>query len=188
MKQGKNKISRQKGIEICADLLFAGQSRKEILQQITEKHKCCESTVDQWLKAARPIVLIRQREAEAIRTRVTQEEIEASAKRLNLSRERILEELAKVAYSDPRNLLTVDGGLKDTSQWDDNTAGAVAGIESYDEKARDTGEVLGTVRKIKSWDKIRAIERICKIMGYDAPEKKEIKADVNLNELPITFE
>lgn len=195
MKSGKNKISKQKGIEICVDLLYSGQSRQEILQEITEKYKACESTVDQWIKAARPFVQVRQREAEEIRSRVTQEEVEASAKKLNLTRERILEELAKVAFQDPRKMYNVDGGLKPVHEWDDETAGSIGGIESFDVKTdiKEEGETVdsvtvGTNRKVKPWDKIRAIEAISKIMGYNAPEKKEIKASVDLNSLPVTFE
>lgn len=167
------KISKAKGVEICADRLFVGTKSKEIVRELTEKYGVSVSAVEKWMKAARPIVAARQAEAEQIRARVSAEEIEASAKKLNLTRERILEEYAKIAFFDIRKILTVDGGLKPVSDMEDQDVGAVAGIESYDEKDRE-GEVLGTVRKIKIWDKRAALDSICKVMGYNAPDKAEL--------------
>lgn len=177
------KISRAKGVEICADLLYAGQSRKEILQHIAENYKASVKTVDNWLKEARPIVAERLAVAEVVRAKVDKEEVEASAKRLNLTRERVLEEYAKIAFFDIRKILTVDGGLKPVSDMEDEEVGAVAGIESYDEKSRE-GEVLGTVRKIKIWDKRAALDSICKVMGYNAPDKADITTH---NSNPIDY-
>ena len=189
MKSEKNKILRQKGIEICANLLYAGQSRKEIIKEITEKHKACESTIDQWIKAARTIVQARQQQDEAIRLRVSQEEIQASAKRLNLSRERILEEYAKIAFFDIRTIFTEDGSLKAMADLSDEAAGAIAGIETFEEKDNDPeGITQGKNRKIKIVDKRGALDSICRVLGYNAAEKREIKADISLSELPIEFD
>lgn len=191
--EGKQKISKEKGQEICADLLYAGQSRKEILLFITEKYKASDKTVDNWLKAARPGVAERLAAAAAIRERVDKEETEASAKRLNLSKERLMEELAKVAFQDPRKLYTVDGGLKPIHEWDDETAGAIGTVESFDVKTdiKEEGETVdsittGTNRKVKSWDKIKAIETLNKMLGYNLPEKKDL--NVSLLDGPIIFE
>jgi hypothetical protein len=67
--------------------------------------------------------------------------------------------------------------LKDTTDWDDDSAAAIAGLESYDEKEPDSGMVLGTVRKIKISDKRAALDSLCKVLGFNAPEKSEIKMD-----------
>lgn len=158
---------------MCADLLYSGQSRKEIIQDITKRYKVCDSAIDKWIKAARPVVAERQAEAQKIMARENEAAIVESAKKLNLTRERILEEYAKIAFFDIRKILTVDGGLKPVSDMEDVDVGAVAGIESYDEKDRE-GEVLGTVRKIKIWDKRAALDSICKVMGYNAPDKSEL--------------
>jgi phage terminase small subunit len=181
---GKRTISKTKGVEICGDRLYAGIKPAEIIRELTETYGISVSAVEKWMKAARAGVQERKAAALAVQAKVDQEAAEASAKRLNLTKDRLMEELAKIAYGDIRNILTVDGGLKPTSAWDDETAGAVAGIESYDEKVED--EVIGSVRKVKSWDKIRAIEALNKMLGYNAPEKKDV--NVNLTDGPITFE
>lgn len=180
-----SKISKVKGVEICADFLYAGKSRKEILQHIAENYKASEKTVDNWLKEARPLVAERQAAAYAERDRVDKVEAEALAKKLNLSRERILEEYAKIGFADVRQILTVDGGMKQTCEWDEDTAGAIAGIESYDEKSRE-GEVFGKVRKVKMWDKKAALDSICKVLGYNAPEKAQVDHTSNGQTLSTT--
>lgn len=100
-----------------------------------------------------------------------------TAEKLEISRERIINEYSKLAFFDIRKVLTVDGGLKKSNDWDDDSAAAIAGLESYDEKEPDSGIVLGTVRKIKISDKRAALDSLCKVLGYNAPEKSEIKID-----------
>jgi hypothetical protein len=191
--EGKRKISREKGVEICGDRMYAGIKPKEIIRELGEDYGVSVSTVEKWMKAARPAVAERQAAANAIRERVDKEETEASAKRLHITKERLMEELAKVAFYDPRKMYNVDGGLRPIHEWDDETAGAIGTVESFDVKTdvKEEDEVVdsvttGTNRKVKSWDKIKAIETLNKMLGYNAPEKKEL--DVNLTDAKIIFE
>jgi phage terminase small subunit len=102
---------------------------------------------------------------------------EKDANKAEITRQKVISEYAKLAFFDIRKVLTVDGGLKDTTDWDDDSAAAIAGLESYDEKEPDSGMVLGTVRKIKISDKRAALDSLCKVLGFNAPEKSEIKMD-----------
>ena len=106
-----------------------------------------------------------------------QEQRQKTAEKAEITRDKIVNEYAKLAFFDIRKILTVDGGLKDTTEWDDDSAAAIAGLESYDEKEPDSGMVLGTVRKIKISDKRAALDSLCKVLGYNAPEKSELKID-----------
>jgi hypothetical protein len=65
--EGKSKISKVKGVEICTELLQNRKSRKEILQEISKSYKVSDKTVDNWMKEARVVVQGRQQEAESIR-------------------------------------------------------------------------------------------------------------------------
>jgi hypothetical protein len=170
------KISKQKGVEICGEMLYIGKATKEIVGELTESYAVSKSAIEKWMKQARPMVQARQRRDSEISTDQLDKAAVDAAKRLNLSRERVLEEYAKIAFSDIREVLTVDGGLKPISEWDDNSAASIGGIESFDEKHWKTGEVLGTVRKIKVLDKKGALDSICKVMGYNAATK--IESDV----------
>jgi phage terminase small subunit len=106
-----------------------------------------------------------------------QEARQKSAEKAEISREKVINEYAKLAFFDIRKVLTVDGGLKNTTEWDDDSAAAIARLESYDEKEPDSGMVLGTVRKIKVSDKRAALDSLCKVLGFNAPEKSEIKVN-----------
>jgi phage terminase small subunit len=49
--------------------------------------------------------------------------------RLDISAERVLRELARIAFFDPRKLFNHDGSLKNIAELDADTAAAIAGIE-----------------------------------------------------------
>lgn len=114
-----------------------------------------------------------------------QEVREKDANNAEITRQKVINEYAKLAFFDIRKVLTVDGGLKDTSEWDDESAAAIAGLESYDEKERESGMVLGTVRKIKVSDKRAALDSLCKVLGYNSPDKIEGNI-TNYNSAPLT--
>lgn len=76
----KAKIAPDKGIELTINLLSEGKTRADILQQITTNYKISAGAVDKWIKAARPVVLARQQEAEQVRIKATAEAIEDSLK------------------------------------------------------------------------------------------------------------
>ena len=85
---------------------------------------------------------------------------------------RVLAEIGRVAFSDPRRLYRSDGTLKDPGEWTDDDAAAVAAVESEEEHAKpqrgrkgggkgggDTdGDTFGITRKLKRWDKVKALE------------------------------
>lgn len=196
MKERKRPINKAKGVEICADMMGIGAKRKEIVSEITGKYGVSVSAVEKWLTAARPIVESRQKEAEAIRAKEMAQGIADTAKRLNLSRERVLEEYAKIAFFDIRTIFTEDGSMKPMNELSDEAAGAIAGIETFegktsikDEQDNEVESVTqGKNRKIKIVDKRGALDSICRVLGYNAAEKREIKADISLSELPIEFD
>jgi phage terminase small subunit len=90
---------------------------------------------------------------------------------IGITQARIYRELLSIATYDVRKIFNVDGGLKSIREIDDETAAAIAGIESYDEHEPDSGMLLGTLRKIKTADKLNAISQIVKIGGWAAPTK-----------------
>lgn len=90
----------------------------------------------------------------------------AGAERAEIDVERVLRELGRIGFQDPRKLFTSQGGILDPQEWDDDTAASIAGIEVV---RRDSGErdedgrpVMEHVHKIKTWDKVSALEKIGK--------------------------
>ncbi len=67
--------------------------------------------------------------------------------KMELTPERILKELARVALSDARKLYNPDGSLKPVGEWDDDTAAAVASVE-----------LAGSANKVRLWNKPAALK------------------------------
>lgn len=91
------------------------------------------------------------------------------AGRTEITQDMVLQELAKVGFSDLRNVFSRNGGILDPQAWDDETAGAISSIEvvrrqsgEYDE---DGNPIPEHVHKIKVWDKVSALEKMGKHLG-----------------------
>lgn len=84
-----------------------------------------------------------------------------------LSVERTLQEVARVAYFDPRKLYREDGQLKRPDEWDDDTAAAVGSIEVLEEFTGKGAEreLSGYTKKLKIWDKNAALDKAMKHLG-----------------------
>lgn len=92
---------------------------------------------------------------------------EKRSKRTEVTQDRVLQELAKIGFSDIRGLLTPGGNLKPVEDWDDELAGAVSSVEvvtkpSIDENGEKTVE---HVHKLRVWDKNSALEKLGKHLG-----------------------
>lgn len=76
---------------------------------------------------------------------------------------RTLEEIAKIAFSDLREVFDDDGRLLPPHRWSDRAAAAVS---SFDVVTKHLGEgEVAYVAKIKGWDKIAALDKIMRHLG-----------------------
>jgi len=87
-------------------------------------------------------------------------------KRLEIKSDEILSELLKSALSDVRELFDDNGILKEAKDWPDHIARAVSSIQieeikEWDFEAREH-KFKGYTKKIKLWDKIKALELLGK--------------------------
>jgi phage terminase small subunit len=93
---------------------------------------------------------------------------EKIAEKLQYSQERTMLEIARIAFSDIRQLFTVDGALKNLTDLDDDTSAVISSVEVTEEEvtARDIESelkiVAGTTKKVKLWDKTKALEMLAK--------------------------
>ena len=89
------------------------------------------------------------------------------AARMGLTVERTLQEVARLAYADPRKFYHEDGSLETIPELDDDAAAMVASIEQEDitEGRGQDARVIGQTKKIKTWDKNAALEKALKIHG-----------------------
>jgi len=89
-----------------------------------------------------------------------QELREERNKRLEISADRVLAEIAKLAYYDPRDFFTDDGRLKPISELDPDHAAVIAGIETVHKIVGDDKDGLSVLTKIKLPDKGVNLERL----------------------------
>lgn len=90
-------------------------------------------------------------------------------KKLELTQERVLRELMRVAFFDPRALFTADGRPRSIEELDDDTAAVIAGLdiamERTEEETEDGRPIYAPVRKYKVSDKMKALELCMRHMG-----------------------
>lgn len=108
------------------------------------------------------------------------------SERLEISQERILQEYARIGFSDLRNVLDEDGKLKSPKDWDDDMAGAIASLEVNVVVGSDDAGVH--THKIKTWDKPKALDAMAKHLGMfegkkDVDDPEESEADRDAREL-----
>ena len=105
-----------------------------------------------------------------------QKEIE---KRTEVTQDRVIKELAKIAFLDIRKLYTDNGQLKNVADLDSDTAGAISSLETleeYDGYGEDR-EKIGDTQKVKLLDKTKALELLGRHLGIFND-----KLDVNVKE------
>jgi phage terminase small subunit len=97
-----------------------------------------------------------------IATRIA-EKTAKTLQKLEITAERVLNELAKLAFLDPRKLFNPDGSLKPVTDLDDDTAAAIAGMDIeklYEHFSKGGAKNVGTVTKVKLLDKGINLERL----------------------------
>lgn len=106
--------------------------------------------------------------------------------KMEITQERVLQEMARIAFGDIRKLYNESGGLKNIQDIDDDTAAIITSIESteeFDGFGQDR-EQIGYTKKVKTADKTKALDMLGKYFGI-FKEKVEVSQDkpfeVNIN-------
>lgn len=107
-------------------------------------------------------------------------------KRREITAERVLDELAKMAFLDPRKLFTSDGSLVPIHELDDDTAASIAGLEVNElfEGDGDQKHAFGLLKKVKIADKYKGLE----MLGRHLKLFKEQESDGGTNQLAELME
>ena len=86
--------------------------------------------------------------------------LEKRSQRTEITQDRVLRELAAIAFSDPRKPFDEAGNLRPIGELDEETASALAGV--------DVETIAGSAAitaKIKRWDKPKALELLGRHLG-----------------------
>ncbi len=92
-----------------------------------------------------------------------QEELTQRLQRLEISADKVLQQIARLAFYDIRKLYNADGTLKPVTELDDLTQVAICGIEVekvYEHFGKGQAKSTGTLTKIKLADRGINLERL----------------------------
>lgn len=93
-----------------------------------------------------------------------------SASEFNITKQRVMQVLHNIIGSDINYLIDKEtGAVLPPSQWPEHMKGVVSGIETDELYA--SGMPIGLKRKVKLWDKNKAIELLNKMLGFNMPDK-----------------
>jgi phage terminase small subunit len=83
---------------------------------------------------------------------------------LDISRERTLTEIARIAFQDARQFFDENGNLIPVHQLNDDAAATLAGfdVDEITEYEEGVKKVIGQTKKIKRFDKTKALEMLAK--------------------------
>lgn len=104
------------------------------------------------------------------------------AARTGVTAERVLQELARIAFFDLRNAFNPDGTLKPINEMDDETAAAMASLD-VTELLDGDGMPTGRLKRIRFADKIGALTLLARHLGM-LNDKLTLKGDA---ENPLTL-
>jgi phage terminase small subunit len=104
-----------------------------------------------------------------------------------ITQKRVLEEYAKIAFSDIRDFYTEDGALKRITDLDDHAAAALAGVE-VDEIWEGYGEErvhIGETKKVKRFDKVKALDSLARHLGMFGKDNDQKKVVVQVGKMEV---
>lgn len=103
-------------------------------------------------------------------------------RRCGVTQERIVKELSAIAFSDARKLYDEQGNLRPIHELEDEVAAAFAGLENeelFEGRGQDRKRI-GVLRKVKRWDKVRALELLAKHLGV-IEDKVKLSGSLDVN-------
>lgn len=103
-----------------------------------------------------------------------------ASKKIEITREAVLQEMAALAFSDIRDIFNDDGNLKQPHEYDDKAAKAVQSIDVTTLNG-DEGQILVATNKIRLADKTKNLELLGKHLGLFT-EKVELTKKVTIKD------
>lgn len=98
------------------------------------------------------------------------------SKRTGINQDRVIQELARIAFVNPQNVINAeDGSVRDGATEDD-----LACIQSVKVKTMNSEKGYSEEREVRLNDKIKALELLGKHLGM-FKDKVELEADMELN-------
>jgi phage terminase small subunit len=107
------------------------------------------------------------------------------SERVEITQDRVLQEIARIAFFDVRKLYREAGGMLDPHELDDDAAAVLVGVDIVEEtEAKEGGgrEVTGYVKKAKLADKVAALTLAARHLGM-LKDKTELSGEIGIRSL-----
>jgi phage terminase small subunit len=111
---------------------------------------------------------------------------QAQVERTGITADRVLNEIARLAFVDVRKLFAADGGLKKITDLDADTAAALASLDVDELWATDADgrRPVGQTKKVKLWNKTDNLTLLAKHLGL-LKEQVEVTGQAAVVLLPM---
>jgi len=113
---------------------------------------------------------------------------QSKSEELNITQNKVLQELCKIAFGDVKNYFDDMGRLIDINELENQISASIKSVTVQQEKSQAQGEVFieSTIKKIESYDKLKAIDTINKMLGFYSKdnEQKKGESQVTIFQLP----
>lgn len=96
-------------------------------------------------------------------------------KKHDITKDKILNHLCNIAFLDINSLADKDGNIKNINDLDEDTRKVLQGAEF---KTLGSGALAKTTLSYRLSDKLKAIEMINKMLGYNEPDKIEHSGEI----------
>lgn len=105
----------------------------------------------------------------------------AAAKRNEITVDRIIAEYATIAFFDPSRIFDEAGNCLPLDQIDKASRRAIARIVTQEIGNGDNK--IGEIKQAITYDKIKALDSLCRVLGFNAPDKKELSGSVAIEQI-----
>ena len=102
-------------------------------------------------------------------------------KEFEITQERVLLEIARLAFHDPRKVFDEENNMLAVQDWPDEVAAAISSIKVIETKTGDE-DTTSQLKEIKFWDKGKQIELAAKKLGM-LTDKLKVEVDDNVDRL-----
>jgi phage terminase small subunit len=96
--------------------------------------------------------------------------------KLEIDQNRVLLEISRLAFNDPRLAFAANGSLLPVHAWPDEVAAAISSIKIHELK-NSQGEIIGECKEIRFWDKGKQLELAARHLGM-LKDKLEISTPI----------
>ena len=163
-------------LEIFATVLAETDDQSAAYRAMNPKTKGTSESIWQMASvvASKLEVISRVAELKAITKKIAEKEFE-------ITQERVLLEIARLAFHDPRKVFDEDNNMLAVQDWPDEVAAAIASIKVIETKSGDE-DSTSQLKEIKFWDKGKQIELAAKKLGM-LTDKLKVEVDDSVDRL-----